>query len=301
MQKTKYFYPLILKNKRLGQFEISQNVKIRRLSNAERAAFFGLKKIEFSFTGGKPIGYIGWYKFFPSKKKGRLPYIPLAQRGIFDGSDDILASNYVLILISDESPDFLLDKVNLSFALFKPTSSGGYIGFRENETDVHFHYNMRIHGPFDYLYLCKTDLKEIQSIFSLVDSNYNDKRFNLYSQLYLRALEGSRIGIDLRFLLLAMALEDLYLPQKNLELSFRLSVKAANLLSRYKFGKPKDNYKIIRDIYDVRSELVHNGKTDKLTSKIFSQLTDIVRVSLKIYLKNKHLFSDSKKIEEIIF
>ncbi len=69
----KHFYPIILKNNRLKPFRISPNIEIRRLSNTERMEFFGLKKIEFSFTGGKPIGYIGLRKFFPSKKHGRLP------------------------------------------------------------------------------------------------------------------------------------------------------------------------------------------------------------------------------------
>ncbi|MCK5629376.1 MAG: hypothetical protein KAI26_02050, partial [Nanoarchaeota archaeon] len=155
--------------------------------------------------------------------------------------------------------------------------------------------------PYDYLNLKVEDPIKIKELFKLVSDNYKDKRFKLFSELYLRSLEGGKIGLDLRFLLLIMALENLYLPGKNQELSFRLSVKVANIISKYGYGKPKENYKIIREIYDVRSSLVHNGKTNKLDNRIFSVLTSIVRISLIIYLRNKNLFSESKPIEEIIF
>src|SRR3989338_5694900 len=130
----KYFYPIVLKNKKLKLFKLSSNILIRRISNTERVAFFGFKKIDFGFTGGAPMGYVGWCKFSPSKKKGRMPYSNIRQVGLFDKSSDILASNYVIEIDTEKSPDFLIDRINLSLALNHPTSSGGFIGFREKET-----------------------------------------------------------------------------------------------------------------------------------------------------------------------
>jgi len=62
-----------------------------------------------------------------------------------------------------------MQRLNLSFKLFKPTSTAGYVCFREKETDVHFHIGMPIHGPFDYLSLTAYDLAEIQKIFKLIE------------------------------------------------------------------------------------------------------------------------------------
>jgi hypothetical protein len=289
--KTKYFYPIILKNKKINPFNISPNVELRQLTTKEREDFFGLKKVDFTFSQKFPDGYIDFNKFVPSNRKSRCPYTKLFERGLFDGSSDILASNYVLIIECSNTPDFLLERLNLSFKLFKPTSTGGYVGFEENETDVHFHYYMPIHGPFDYLHLKKNDLEKIKEIYSSVEKNKDDDKFKFWSELYSRSLQGDKTGIDLRFLLLIFSLESLYLPKRETELGFRLSIRLANLLSKYRFGKSEDIYKQIREIYKVRSELVHNGKTNKLTSEIYSELTNFVRISLNLYLKDRNLFS----------
>ncbi len=289
----KYYYPIILKNKRLSPFKISPEVELRRLTKRERAEFFGLRKVEFIFTHFF-LGHLDLKRFVPSKGRSRCPYTNLIKRGLSDGSSDILASNYVLIMECKNSPDFLLDRLNLSFKLFKPTSTGGYIGFQENETDVGFHYYMPINGPFDYLQLNKKDLETIRKIFLLVEKNKEDKNFKLYSELYSRALLGGKTKTDIRFLLLVISLECLYMPEDGYGKKRKISARAASILCKFcKLGKSEENIKReIKEIYEIRGELVHNGESNKLNNLVFMELANYVRISLNLYLKDKNLFSE---------
>lgn len=289
--RMKYFYPIILKNNRLKPFELSNEITIRHITISEREEFFGLKKVGFIFSHKFPLGYIALHNFYRGKKNGRCPYKSLLQRGHFDGSSDIIASNYVLCIDCDKSPDALIDKINISFILHRPTSTGAYLGFRENETDVHFNYRMPIHGPFDYLYITRNDLRNVKKLFTLIEAKKEDDKFNLCAELYSRALQGGKLDFDLRFILLVTCLESLYLPDIEQELTFRLCLRIAKLLSKYGYGARKEIYKKTKDIYKARSILLHSGKVDKLSKEIFYDSTEIVRKSLILYLKDSSLFS----------
>lgn len=291
----RYFYPIILKNKRLKPFELGKEITIRHITIRERADFFGLKKVGFIFSNKFPLGFIALRDFYPSKKiKGRCPYGSLLQRGHFDGSSDIVASNYVISVNCEKHPNafnLLIDDINLSFILHRPTSTGAYLGFKENETDVSFHYRMTIHGPFDYLYVTREDLVKIKKIFELVNTKKDDNKFKLCAELYSRALQGNRLDLDLRFILLVTCLESLYLPEGGQELNFRLSLRIAKLLTKHNYGTCEDIYKKMRDIYATRSSLLHAGKTGKLNGDIFYETVEIVRRSLNLYLKSSTLFT----------
>jgi len=158
---------------------------------------------------------------------------------------------------------------------------------------------MPIHGLFDYLDINRNDLTRIRETFLLLVNNTDDK-FKLYSELYYRSLQGNGTNLDLRFLLLTICLECLFLPEADTELSFRLSIRAALLLSKYGYRDTKTIYDTVKQIYKIRSELVHRGKTNKLDRKLFWELTEIVRISLSLYLKDRNLFSE-KSLTEIIF
>jgi hypothetical protein len=64
------------------------------------------------------------------------------------------------------------------------------------------------------------------------------------------------------------------------------------LLSKVGYGQAKDVFDKVNRIYKIRSRLVHAGKAKGLTSDIFSELTNVVRVSLALYIKNPDDFSD---------
>lgn len=289
--KNRYHYPVVLKNEHLDSFKITPEIELREITKGEREEFFGLEDIDFTFKA-TPIGYLGLNQWSSSQsKKGRYSFTNWFGHGAFDGSNDIFASNYVLIIECSGNPDHMIQRLNLALKLFKPTSTGGYLGFRENETDVHFHYSMPIHGPFDYLSLTASDLGEIQGIFVLLEDRKDDDKLKLLGELYDRALQGGNVEWDIRFLLLVIFLESLYLPDQEQELKFRLSVRVAKLLSNLGHGQAKEIFEKMDKIYSIRSKLLHAGKGKGLTYDIFSELTNIVRVSLALYIKNPDAFS----------
>lgn len=292
--QERYLFPLILKNERLSPFRISSTIEIRRLSKKEKADFFGIKTIDFTFRstdyGNIRISRI---QGFGEKKKGRCPYDQLIGWGIQDGSTDILASNYVVIIDSSLHPDPRIPSLNLTFKLHELTSSSIYIGFSKNKDSFYRDFDTPIHGPFDYSILKKKDYEKFKNLFFLVEKNIADKKFKLISGLYLRALEGGRLTLDLRFLLLVIALEAFYLPEEKDELTFKLSVRASKILSKYgKLGKTEDLFESIKKIYGIRSDLVHKGKSNKLDGSVLHCLANYVRISLNLYLENKGLFEE---------
>jgi hypothetical protein len=291
----KYFYPIVLKNKRLRPFNLCKGIIIRHMSITEREDFFGLEKAEFSFSNKFPAGFVAPSCLTPSGKKGRYHYKDLLPRSLFTGPFDIIASNYVICIEYETRPtpfDTLIDEINISFILHKPTSTGGYVYFGEDQTEsVGFHYRMVIHGPFDYLFITKNDLRNIKKIFELVQTKKDDNKFNLCIKLYCRALQGGRLDFDLRFISLITCLESLYLPDREQELTFLLSLRIAKVLSRYGYGTCENIFNRMKDIYGVRSSLLHSGKTNKLDKNIFNDSVEIVRKSLNLYLNDPTLFS----------
>lgn len=289
----KYFCPIVIKNSNLRSFHVSSGIKVRRMTTKEKGSFFGLKKADFGFTKDFLLGFIGFNSLFPTdgkNQKVRCPYSSLMHRGHFDGVSDILASNYLVeATILDNGRMEFVDNVNLMFKLLQPTSTGIYLEFREGETDVGFHYNQAIHGPCDYLMIDRRGIKRLQIIYQLLEKNKNE-RFRLCCSLYSRALLGDKSAFDVRFLLLTMALESLYLSN-NQELSFKLRLYVSRTLES-KLFKRKFLYDQIKIIYEIRSEVVHNGHSKKLSLEVFYMLTEIVRGSLTAFLYRPEIFDD---------
>jgi hypothetical protein len=292
----KYHYPIILRNKKLGPFKFSQEVGILRLQSKEREEFFGLKKIDFVFQIPPVFGHVAFNQAYPSKTKaGILPYSSRFQgAGPFAEIDDIFASNYIVVIDCDgiESRNSLIDKINLTFKLLQPTSTGAYIGFRKNIPGFTVFPDKPIGGPFGYLYLKKQDIHRLKKIFILVNNNKDDSKFKLVSELYSRSISGTKNDFDIRFLMLTTALECLYLPEEpNQELTFRLCLRVANLFGLLGNGKPQAIYEMVKEFYDIRSQIVHHGKSKNLNMKRFVKLVEIIRLSIIHYLNNKSLFN----------
>jgi hypothetical protein len=66
------------------------------------------------------------------------------------------------------------------------------------------------------------------------------------------------------------------------------------------YGQAKDIFEKVDKAYDIRSALVHAGKTNDLTPDIFFELTDIVRVSMIHYTKNPNDFSQ-EALKNVVF
>jgi hypothetical protein len=89
-----------------------------------------------------------------------------------------------------------------------------------------------------------------------------------------------------------IGLEALYLPDGNEELSFRLSLRAALLLDSDKIER-KLKYYFIRKLYRTRSNIIH-GNTYTLNQMEIAQLEEILRLSIKLWIKDKTHFSKNE-------
>jgi len=297
----KYLFPLIFKNNSISSFQFDDGIKIRKLEKKERQEFFGLEKIEFSFSNIKLPGYIGVAKFTPSKNKGRANYTDIFKKGLHDGSSDILAANYILEINSESSRENLnsiLKNIDLSFKIFKPCSIGGIsLCFQKNESGFS---NFGIFsGPFfAYIDIQKKDLSTIKKTYKKIKNNSRENLLQIILEFYGNAIggiykktHGISEDIKTRFILLVISLESLCLPNCREELKFRFSLRIAKILSKYHKFDSEQYFKFAKMIYDIRSEIVHNGKGNTLNSEIFQKTVDITNKLINIYIANETVFN----------
>lgn len=286
----KHFCPFILKDSPIDSFDLADNIRIRRIEQSEREEFFGLKEVNFSFSNVKLPGYIGFEKLVSSERKGRANYEDIFKRGIFDGSSDILATNYILEMDLKDSPDFLINDVDLAFKIFKPCSTGLCLNFREKETDVSFS-GLSV-GPFlPYIGIGdKKDLLKIKYIYQKILENKKDSKFQIISELYRDALSGIPVDLKLRFILLVVLLESLCLSGSKSESTFKFSLRLSKLLSKYYELEIEKQFKFAEEIYDIRSKIVHSGKNDGLNGDVFLKTIEIVKLLINLYLDDSDIF-----------
>src|SRR4030067_1622612 len=98
-QKKEYCYPIIIKNKISCPFFLSRNIRIQKLTNQNKIDFFGVKDVDFTWGANCriKISHVIINKIQAAESKGRRNYKEIMKIGLFDGTNEILASNYVLI------------------------------------------------------------------------------------------------------------------------------------------------------------------------------------------------------------
>ena len=112
--------------------------------------------------------------------------------------------------------------------------------------------------------------------------------------LFETALEGPSIAPELRLVLLMMALESLFSTDDKSELAFRMSLRIA-VLNGSSDAHRKEMFETLRDLYDLRSRLVHGSWYRG--SKGFVRVSDIqlgvlrnvVRASILYFVALKEL------------
>jgi len=136
------------------------------------------------------------------------------------------------------------------------------------------------------------DIPELKTIlaFLIVESA---SRFNVAQRRL--SLGIGRRNLEDRLIDYMIGLEALYLPDGNLELSFRLSLRIAFLL-RTDPSERKETYYFVKKMYGTRSDIVH-GKKRKLTKDEVGKLEELLRNSLKLWLNDKSNFSINKHSE----
>lgn len=138
----------------------------------------------------------------------------------------------------------------------------------------------------DYV-LKKNEDRELKAIYRILSKRSSDEKTTLLVEKFVVSVSKD-LRKHMRALEFFSILESLYLPgTEHGELSFRLCQRIAkSLFSR---NKVYEGYKQIRQLYDKRSVLVHQAK-DRFTKEELRTLEDIVRTSLKLFLKKPSLF-----------
>lgn len=134
-----------------------------------------------------------------------------------------------------------------------------------------------------------TDVALLCEIFDFLCTE-NDSRFKVALRRLSLGIE--RENLEDKLIDYMIGLEALYLPDGNAELSFRLSVRAAFLLSSK--IKRKNTYNFLKKMYNVRSSIVHGNKYE-LNIEDIKKLEELLRKSVILWIKDKNNFSITEK------
>lgn len=122
-------------------------------------------------------------------------------------------------------------------------------------------------------------INEIKLPFNLP---YLQNAFEGYEESY------NIIKMGLSFLTLMIALEVLFSPKNKQELTYRISRSIAVLLGK-NLEDSKGIYKEIKELYDKRSKITHEGEYKSISQDDLLKLREYVRKSIKkIYELNKN-------------
>ncbi|RPJ74503.1 MAG: hypothetical protein EHM20_10500 [Alphaproteobacteria bacterium] len=144
---------------------------------------------------------------------------------------------------------------------------------------------------------CNIELTDISLLCSVFDFLYNEKDNRFKVALRRLSLGMERKNPEDKLLDYMIGLETLYMPDGNAELSFRLSVRVAFLLSMLK--DRKETFEFLRKMYTVRSNIVHGSEYD-LKADDVKKLEGLLRESIILWIKNKNSFSASE-LNKILF
>lgn len=128
------------------------------------------------------------------------------------------------------------------------------------------------------------------------------------ADLFEKALEGPSIALELRLVLLMMALESLFSTDDKSELAFRMSLRIA-VLNGANDAHRKELFEALRDLYDLRSRLVHGswyrgGKGFVRVSEAqMKVLRNVVRASILYFVALKELPKEqlTKVLDRAVF
>jgi hypothetical protein len=155
--------------------------------------------------------------------------------------------------------------------------------------DMHRHFMRRSRYSLE-----ESELQDLQVFLQNIEFPFKESSLRLAHENF--EISYSIYHEHLSFLVLMMSMESLFNPSGEGELRYRISRNTAVLI-----GRDKDDSEIIwkkmRELYDKRCEIVHEGKSNIVTSDAFLVLRDYVRRSIKEFYK---LGKSKEKILEML-
>ena len=223
---------------------------------------------------------------------------------------DLLTDPFGAILLNHRtfvmSSQFILEAEEIEYVswfqqalkLYKDGKTGAFWGVNPKTHSIHFLHPIPFYGKEVYS-LEESDIPKIKELYKTI-KNHRGKRYDLMKEKFLFALSGLSIKSENRFLELTTILEMLYSPKSDrAELSFRFSLRACKVLSKYLSMNEKETYNDMKKIYSIRSGISHSG-SHRETDEYLKKLIDYARKSIALFLKNPSIFTDSQ-LDELVF
>jgi len=158
--------------------------------------------------------------------------------------------------------------------------------------------------------LDEEDVREISSVFTKIIGNKENKLSLALRRLnfcYLRDNEEDSL-LDA-----VIAMEILLTDKKRQEMTHKLALRMAALISLHKYNKekPGDIFKRVKRIYDYRSNLIHGNKkeADKLSeieitkdekTRTVSKAIEYLRMALSVLIDNPEYLDPNKIDHQLI-
>lgn len=200
--------------------------------------------------------------------------------------------NYVIIL-NDENYKEIVD---MSIRLINL----GNVGLAFLKTKEKFGGPWELFSPYSetlpFSKINKSDLPGLRKLVKKTKEtkNVNYKKLKLVMDRYRLATCSNPYPLENRFVDLNIILEMLFLQKKDSgEVKFRLTTRIAKLFKiEYEEDSEDtfDKFSGSKGFYNIRSEIVHSGKSKNLNQGIFRELADIVRKAICLFIFEPQLF-----------
>ena len=127
--------------------------------------------------------------------------------------------------------------------------------------------------PEDIISLNPSKIKEVESIYSRVETQLENKDFNpLRNSLEFFILFLSEKPIRTRLLYLSICLESILLEGENEGLAYKLGIRCANLLNAfYRNVNMESIFEEIKNGYMLRSKIIHGDDYKEASAKIIKR------------------------------
>lgn len=286
-QNHKNIAPIIIKSDIEKKIELVPGVFFDKFTEKLRGDIFNWQKVEESDT----------CKSVDPKRKTPYQY---PSHVLFSLS---INANYMLIYEIDLSNRNYIDQTYFLENTFRLISTGNlkialnwFMGVESVHKTAKCYCNY-----FPYSEFNKTDIKKFAQVYNkIVDLKENKILKLIFDKLdFIVSGEGKDLN---KFLDLMTILEMLYLPENNSELSFRLSIRLANMFGKFYKEDKKTTFDKIKYFYDIRSSIVHTGEAKYkkniicLSSEktILIDLLDVTRKSILLYVEDPNRFKEDE-------
>lgn len=188
--------------------------------------------------------------------------------------------------------DRIMDMVSVTFNLAKPgraifqlLESGAESPFLRNVTTSSDNL-FPTSGLGSQLVLTETDVKQVQSIYSKLKRVFEDNKYKDLQLPYRRLRSASLRGSAREDILLdhIIGLERLLCKDSDqIETSWRFRLRGAALLPD-SFGNANDRLKLMRELYNIRSNIVHGNSDQHKVQDLLPQAEQALRHIMLWYL-----------------